>query len=152
VDLWWSGKHADHGGNLQVLTGPSGWPEWVAPVEPGSVHDLTAARRHVLPFLYPLAAREGIVTLTDKGYQGAGIGVIVPFKGANLRASRAGHRPDPRGGDCQGGSQKQPPGRRGDCGRRGRQSGGVHVMSGDCAPQRGGRRLEVHTNTPRGTA
>lgn len=53
------------------------------PVKSGSVHGLTAARRHVLPFLYPLAAREGIVTCTDQGYQDAGVGVIVPLKGAN---------------------------------------------------------------------
>src|SRR4051794_39833751 len=26
VDLWWSGKHACHGGNVQVVTTPDGWP------------------------------------------------------------------------------------------------------------------------------
>ncbi|GIJ12276.1 hypothetical protein Van01_54900 [Micromonospora andamanensis] len=26
VDLWWSKKHANHGGNIQVLTAPDGWP------------------------------------------------------------------------------------------------------------------------------
>ena len=24
VDLWWSGKHANHGGNIQVITAPDG--------------------------------------------------------------------------------------------------------------------------------
>ncbi|MFI6428628.1 transposase family protein [Promicromonospora sp. NPDC050880] len=85
ADLWWSGKHAQHGGNLQVLAGPGGYPEWVSPVEPGTVNDIVAARAHVLPFLYPAAAG-GLPTLTDKGYEGAGIGIIVPFNGANLNA------------------------------------------------------------------
>ena len=83
ADLWWSGKHAQHGGNLQVLTGPDGYPEWVSPIEPGTVNDIVAARAHALPLLYPAAAA-GLPTLTDKGYEGAGIGIIVPFKGTNL--------------------------------------------------------------------
>jgi len=84
-DLWYSGKHKQHGANVQVLTGPSGYPEWVSPGEPGSTHDITAARIHVLPHLYPAAAA-GTPTLTDKGYLGAGIGVHLPTKGANLAA------------------------------------------------------------------
>lgn len=82
-DLWYSGKHHAHGGNIQVLTDPSGFPIWVSPVEPGSTHDITAARAHALPALYPAAAN-GLPTLADKGYTGAGIGVHVPLKGANL--------------------------------------------------------------------
>lgn len=82
-DLWYSGKHKQHGGNIQVLTGPSGFPEWVSDVEPGATHDITAAREHALPALYP-AARDGLVTLTDKGYTGAGAGIAVPTKGNNL--------------------------------------------------------------------
>jgi hypothetical protein len=82
-DVWYSGKHKRHGGNIQVLTGPTGYPEWVSDVEPGSTHDITAAREHALPALYPAAAR-GLPTLTDKGYAGAGIGIIVPTKGPNL--------------------------------------------------------------------
>ena len=82
-DVWYSGKHKRHGGNIQVLCGPTGYPEWVSEVEPGSVHDLTAARAHALPALYPAAAG-GLPTLTDKGYTGAGIGIIVPTKGHHL--------------------------------------------------------------------
>jgi DDE superfamily endonuclease len=82
-DVWYSGKHKRHGGNIQVVTGPTGYPEWVSDVEPGSTHDITAARTHALPALYPAAAR-GLPTLTDKGYTGAGIGIIVPTKGQNL--------------------------------------------------------------------
>lgn len=26
VDLWWSGKHHHHGGNIQVVSAPDGWP------------------------------------------------------------------------------------------------------------------------------
>ena len=82
-DLWYSGKHKRHGGNIQVVCGPTGYPEWVSEVEPGSTHDITAARIHAFPALYPAAAR-GLPTLTDKGYAGAGIGIRVPFKGRNL--------------------------------------------------------------------
>jgi len=52
-DVWYSGKHKRHGGNIQVLTDPTGFPVWTSPVEPGSVHDITAARLHVLGAFYP---------------------------------------------------------------------------------------------------
>ncbi len=79
--LWYSGKHKAFGGNIQVLTDSTGYPVWTSPVEPGSVHDIEAARTHVLPALYPVAA-QGIVTLADKGYAGAGIGIKTPVKGS----------------------------------------------------------------------
>ena len=82
-DLWYSGKHHAHGGNIQVVCDPSGFPVWTSPVEPGSTHDITAARAHALPALYPAAAA-GLPTLTDKGYVGAGIGIQTPTKGADL--------------------------------------------------------------------
>lgn len=82
-DLWYSGKHHRHGGNVQVVCDPQGFPVWTSPVEPGSTHDITAARAHVLPALYPAAAA-GLPTLADKGYLGAGIGVHVATKGADL--------------------------------------------------------------------
>ncbi|GAA1740370.1 hypothetical protein GCM10009809_39870 [Isoptericola hypogeus] len=46
VDLWWSGKHKKHGGNVQVVTAADGWPIWVSPVCAGRTHDTTAARTH----------------------------------------------------------------------------------------------------------
>jgi hypothetical protein len=87
-DLWYSGKHKQHGGNVQVLTEPGGFPVWTSPVEPGSTHDITAARAHVLPALYS-AATAGLPTLTDKGYTGAGIGIQVPVKGRHLAPDTA---------------------------------------------------------------
>lgn len=78
-DRWYSGKHARHGGNVQVLASPTGTPLWTSPVEPGATHDLSAARRHVLPTLYPAAARD-LPTLADKGYTGAGAGIRVPVR------------------------------------------------------------------------
>ena len=77
--LWFSGKHRAFGGNVQVLTDHTGFPLWVSDVRPGSTVDLTAARELVLPTLYPYAAR-GLPVLADKGYTGAGIGVLVPYK------------------------------------------------------------------------
>ncbi len=44
-DLWFSGKHKAHGGNVQIVSDPDGHPVAVSEVEPGSVHDLAAARR-----------------------------------------------------------------------------------------------------------
>jgi hypothetical protein len=82
-DLWYSGKHKHHGGNVQVVCDPAGFPVWTSPVEPGSTHDITAARAHALPALYH-AAKHGLPTLTDKGYTGAGIGIHVPAKGRAL--------------------------------------------------------------------
>jgi hypothetical protein len=40
IDLWYSGKAYEHGGNIQAISAPTGLPLWVADVEPGSVHDL----------------------------------------------------------------------------------------------------------------
>lgn len=68
---------------MQVIADPTGFPLWASPVEPGSTHDITAAREHCLGALY-LAAATGMPTLADKGYQGTGIGVHIPFKEANL--------------------------------------------------------------------
>ncbi len=78
IDLWYSGKAGEHGGNVQALSAPTGFPLWVSDVEPGSTHDLTAAREHVLPALYA-AASHGLPTLADGGYNGTGIGVHTPF-------------------------------------------------------------------------
>ena len=41
---------------------------YTGPVEPGSTHDLTAARLHVLPALYR-SAWPAMPVLADKGYQ-----------------------------------------------------------------------------------
>jgi DDE superfamily endonuclease len=79
IDLWYSGKAHTHGGNIQAVLAPGGFPLWVSPAEPGSVHDLTAARLHALPALYPAAAA-GLPTLADPGYDGAGIGIHIPVK------------------------------------------------------------------------
>jgi hypothetical protein len=79
IDLWYPGKARVHGGNIQALLAPDGFPLWISPAEPGSVHDITAARAHALPALYPAAAG-GLPTLADPGYEGAGIGVHIPAR------------------------------------------------------------------------
>jgi hypothetical protein len=55
-------------------------PLWVGDVEPGSVHDLVAAREHVLAALYWAASQLDLPTLADSGYEGTGIGVHTPIK------------------------------------------------------------------------
>ncbi len=42
MDLWWSGKHASHGGNVQVIAAPDGWPLRTSPVRPDREHDTVA--------------------------------------------------------------------------------------------------------------
>ena len=79
IDLWYSGKAHCHGGNVQAVFTPGGFPLWVSDAEPGSVHDITAARRNALPGLYRAAAA-GLPALADPGYDGAGIGVHIPVK------------------------------------------------------------------------
>ena len=80
IDLWYPGKAHEHGGNIQGLSTPTGFPLWVSDVEPGSTHDLTAAREHVLGALYWAASQLDLPTLADGGYAGAGIGVHTPIK------------------------------------------------------------------------
>ncbi|MEU2596704.1 transposase family protein [Streptomyces hirsutus] len=89
-DLWFSQKHKAFGGNVQFLAAPDGTPLWVSDVEPGSVPDITAARIHALPALYKAAA-DGLPTLADKGYIGAGIGVHVPVRRPKGQSEQALH-------------------------------------------------------------
>jgi hypothetical protein len=79
IDAWYSGKKHRPGANVQAVMLPGGLPIWTSPAEPGHVHDITAARRHALPFLYRAAAL-GMPALADGGYEGAGIGIHVPVK------------------------------------------------------------------------
>src|SRR3954447_1014452 len=89
-DLWFSGKHRAHGGNVQIVCDPDGFPVAVSDVQPGSTHDLTAARATgFLGALHAAAALLGLRALADKGYHGAGIGIHTPAKGAHLAPSTA---------------------------------------------------------------
>jgi hypothetical protein len=78
IDLWYSGKAHRHGGNVQAVFAPDGFPLWVSEVAPGSHHDLTVAREQVLAALY--AAAKHLPTLADGGYEGAGHGVFTPVR------------------------------------------------------------------------
>jgi DDE superfamily endonuclease len=80
VDLWWSGKHHNHGGNVQVITAPDGWPIWTSEVRPGREHDTTAVRTHteVLPAL--VEAGHDLRSLGDLGYEGEADTITVAFK------------------------------------------------------------------------
>ena len=87
VDLWWSGKHAAHGGNVQVIAAPDGWPLWTSPVRPGREHDTTALRAHAeaLPLLAEWTDGEH-AALADLGYEGERAALTTPIKhGAGRR-------------------------------------------------------------------
>lgn len=81
VDLWWSGKHHHHGGNIQVVSAPDGWPLWTSDVRPGREHDTSAARADP-----DLLARitdwisDGAPALADLGYEGEPETFTIPFK------------------------------------------------------------------------
>jgi hypothetical protein len=81
VDLWWSSKHKHHGGNIQVVSAPDGWPLWTSDVRPGREHDLTAAKADPdLLDLIAVWASDGGMSLADLGYEGAPETFKVPFK------------------------------------------------------------------------
>ena len=71
MDLWWSGTHKHHGGNIQVVSAPDGWPLWTSDVRPAREHDLTAAKvdAHLLE-LIALCVSDGQMSLADLAYEG----------------------------------------------------------------------------------
>src|SRR5512142_296477 len=81
ADLWWSGKHACHGGNVQVIAAPDGWPIWTSDVRPGREHDTTALRSHAeaLPLLAEWTDDEH-AALADLGYEGERAALTTPIK------------------------------------------------------------------------
>lgn len=81
VDLWWSGKHHRHGGNIQVVAAPDGWPLWTSQVRPGREHDTSALRAHaeILPALAAWTGDERPV-LGDLGYEGEAEIITVAHK------------------------------------------------------------------------
>lgn len=83
MDLWWSGKHHHHGGNVQVVTAPDGWPLWTSPVRPGREHDTTCARTHDRLLDTLLAWTDDThVVLADLGYEGENTRLTCPVKNA----------------------------------------------------------------------
>ncbi|WP_170918358.1 transposase family protein, partial [Pseudonocardia sp. Ae406_Ps2] len=93
VDLWWSGKHRRHGGNIQVLTAPDGWPLWTSDVRPGREHDTRCARTHP-GLLEGLAAftDDTHAALGDLGYEGEADRLTVPIKLAPGRGQTVNQR------------------------------------------------------------
>jgi hypothetical protein len=81
VDLWWSGKHKHHGGNIQVVSAPDGWPLWTSDVRPGREHDTTAVRADplVLERIREWVA-DGALAFADLGYEGESDTFKVPIK------------------------------------------------------------------------
>jgi DDE superfamily endonuclease len=57
IDLWYSRKTHDFGGNVQAVFAPDGLPLWISDVLPGNVHDLAAAREHVLDIIRPFTKK-----------------------------------------------------------------------------------------------
>jgi DDE superfamily endonuclease/Helix-turn-helix of DDE superfamily endonuclease len=81
---FYSGKHRKHGMNLQIIASPTGDIVWVSGPLPGAVHDKKA--QWIWGVLRELEAA-GLVTLADKGYQGAAH-ARTPYKGKNKPESQ----------------------------------------------------------------
>ncbi|MGW5255828.1 IS5 family transposase [Streptomyces sp. NPDC004012] len=75
---FYSGKHKKHGINVQVTADPRGRLMWASPALAGAVHDVRAAREHGI---IEALAEAGITCWADKGYQGAGGTVRLPYRG-----------------------------------------------------------------------
>ncbi|WP_236568058.1 MULTISPECIES: transposase family protein [unclassified Nocardiopsis] len=75
---FYSGKHKQHGMDIQAVSAPDGEPVWTSWSLPGAVHDTRAAR------VWKIAERieaAGLIGLGDKGYVGLSEAVFCPFKG-----------------------------------------------------------------------
>ena len=85
ADMWWSGKHKCHGGNIQVLCLPDGFPLWASDARPGREHDTTCAKAAagLLPALEALDTDQVIPTLTDLGYVSLSPAIRHPHKKPN---------------------------------------------------------------------
>jgi len=70
------GKHHHHGGNIQVVSAPDGWPLGTSPVRPGREHDTTTTTTTAARADPDLLARiaewvsDGGLSLADLGYEG----------------------------------------------------------------------------------
>ncbi len=93
VDRWWLGKHGCHGGNVQVIAIPDGWPIWTSEVRPGREHDTTALRAHAeaLPLLTEWTDAEH-AALADLGYEGERHALSIPIKHSAERPLTADER------------------------------------------------------------
>lgn len=74
--------------NVQVIADPKGRLLWASPALAGAVHDVRAAREHGI---IDALAQAGINCWADKGYQGAGGTVRLPYRGRCEKLS-AGQR------------------------------------------------------------
>jgi len=70
--------------NVQVIADPKGRLLWASPALAGAVHDIRAAREHGI---IDALTEAGINYWADKGYQGAGSTVRLPYRGRWNRLS-----------------------------------------------------------------
>jgi len=70
--------------NVQVIADPKGRLLWASPALAGAVHDVRAAREHGI---IDALAEAGITSWADKGYQGTGGTVRLPYRGRRDRLS-----------------------------------------------------------------
>ncbi|MEU6024605.1 transposase family protein [Micromonospora sp. NPDC047134] len=76
IDAWYSGKHRDHGANIQAVIRPDGLPIWTSPAMPGHLHDTTCARElGITAALNWSAAELDLPTLADSGYESTSHGI-----------------------------------------------------------------------------
>jgi hypothetical protein len=80
-------KHKHHGGNIQIVSAPDGWPLWTSDVRPDREHDTTAARADPV-LLQRIRDWTGdgalalalALALADLGYEGEADTFRIPIK------------------------------------------------------------------------
>jgi hypothetical protein len=85
VDLWWSGRHRHHGGNIQADSAPNGWPLWTSDVRPGREHDVgdVELAQHQ-PEVLDRPGASGVAVADES------CGCAIPRTGSRWRFQRAG--------------------------------------------------------------
>ncbi|MFD7282964.1 transposase family protein [Streptomyces sp. NPDC059862] len=83
----YSGKHHDHGVNVQGLTSTGGVLLYLGEARPGSTHELTAARADGI---VDAVTGADVETTADSGHQGAGGTVRTPVNARRAKATTAG--------------------------------------------------------------
>ncbi|MEU6270649.1 transposase family protein [Saccharopolyspora shandongensis] len=81
VDLWWSGKHHHHGGNIQVVSAPGRMAtmDLRRAARPGARHQRRTRRPDLLARIAEWVS-DGAIALADLGYRGEPETFTIPFK------------------------------------------------------------------------
>jgi hypothetical protein len=78
IDLWYSGKAHAHGGNVQAVLAPDGFPLWVSRADPARC--TTSPPPAPMPYPRSTRPQRPACPPLPTPYEGAGIGILIPVK------------------------------------------------------------------------